>query len=67
MRVLSMIAAAYAGSTSTSLGLDGMSQSIGTPGPQRYKVRMEELVAERALIVKKLKKAFGSKFTFGTV
>ncbi len=67
MRVLSMIAAAYAGATSTSLGLDGMSQSVGTPGPQRYKQRMEELTAERALIVKKLKKSYGSKFVVGTV
>jgi hypothetical protein len=67
MRVLSMIAAAYAGATSTSLGLDGMSQSVGTPGPNRYQVRMGELEKERALCVKKLKKQFGASFVVGTV
>jgi hypothetical protein len=67
MRVLSMIAAAYAGVTSTSLGIDGLSQGMGSPGPTRYKQRMDELTAERALIVKKLKKTFGTKFVVGTV
>jgi hypothetical protein len=67
MQVLSMIAAAYAGATSTSLGIDGMSQSIGSPGPNRYAKRMEELQAQRALIVRKLKKSYASKFVVGTV
>jgi hypothetical protein len=67
MRVLSMIAAAYASFQSTSLGIDGMSQSVSTPGPQRFKIRMDELAAERKLLVNKLKKAFGSKFVVGTI
>jgi hypothetical protein len=68
MRVLSMIAAAYAVVTSTSLGLDGMSQSLSTPGPQRYKIRIEELEKERALCVRKLKKLFGGgSFVVGTI
>ena len=67
MHVLSMIAAAYAAYTSTSLGVDGLSQSVGTSGPQRYQVRMEELKAERALCVKKLKKSYGSKFVVGNI
>lgn len=67
MRVLSIIAAAYAGSTSTSLGMDGMSQSVSTPGPQRYAVRIEELKADRALYTKKIKKNLGLKVFSGTV
>jgi hypothetical protein len=67
MRVLSQIAAAYAMWSSTSLGLDGMSQSVSTPGPQRFKVRMEELEKDRALMVRKIKKMFGGKFVVGTI
>lgn len=67
MKVLSMLAATNARATSTSLGIDGLSQSVGTPGPQLYKVRMDELAAERALLVRKLKKVFGSKFVVGEI
>lgn len=67
MRVLSMIAAAYAAWQSTSLGMDGMSQSISTPGPMRFKQRMEELEKERTLSVKKLKKVYGGSFPTGTI
>lgn len=67
MRVLSQIAAAYAGSTSVSLGLDGMSQSIGTPGPQRYQVRMQELADDKKVMIKKLKKLFGTAWVVDTV
>lgn len=67
MQVLSQVAAAYAGQQSTSLGLDGMSQSVSTPGPNRYAKRMEELQAQRALLVKKLKKSYASKIIVGTV
>jgi len=67
MRVLGQIAAAYALFTSTSLGIDGMSQSVSTPGPQRFAVRMEELKADRALYVKKIKKIVGTKLVVGTV
>lgn len=67
MRVLSMIGAAYANFTSVSLGIDGMSQSVGTAGPQRYKQRMDELTAERALLVRKLKKLGGGGILVGTI
>jgi hypothetical protein len=67
MRVLSQIAAAYAYISSASLGIDGMSQSVSTPGPQRFKIRMDELKEERTLLVKKLKKYGGSKIFTGTV
>lgn len=67
MQVLSQIAAAYAMVQSTSLGLDGMSQSVSTPGPQRFAKRMEELQAQRTLLVKKLRKSYGQKIVVGTV
>lgn len=67
MRVLSQLAAAYAYLQSASLGIDGMSQSVSTPGPQRFKIRMDELKEERALLVKKLKKYGGSKIFTGSV
>lgn len=67
IKVLSQLAATNARATSTSLGLDGLSQSVGTPGPQIYKQRIDELTAERALLVKKLKKIFGSKFVVGEI
>lgn len=67
MQVLSQIAAAYAGQTSTSLGIDGMSQSVSTPGPNRYQVRMQELKDQRALLVRKIKKSYGGKFVVGTI
>lgn len=67
MNVLSQIAAASSGQTSVSLGIDGMSQSVGMPGPERYRTRMEELGQRRKLIVKKLRKMFGTSFVAGTV
>lgn len=67
MRVLSQIAAAYAYLQSASLGIDGMSQSVSTPGPQRFKIRMDELKEERQLLVRKLKKYGGSKIFSSSV
>lgn len=67
MRTLSQIAAAYAHATSVSLGLDGMSQSVGTPGPARYQVRMGELEKERDLLVRKIKKRYSTKLIVSDV
>lgn len=67
MEVLSMLATTYARNTSTSLGIDGMSQSIGTPGPQLFRVRMEELGDKRQRLVGKLKAMYGTKLFSGNV
>lgn len=67
MKILSQLAATYAGVTTTSLGIDGLSQSIGTPGPQIFKIRMQELGEERALLVRKLKVLFGQTMFSGNV
>lgn len=67
MRILSMLAATYAGANSSSLSIDGMSQSISTPGPAVFKTRLEELAAERKMLVKKVKKLFQSNFVVGNI
>lgn len=55
MEVLSMLAATYAKSTGHSIGIDALSQSISTPGPQLFKIRLDELAAKRQFLVNKLK------------
>ena len=67
MQVLSQLAAAFSHATSTSLGIDGLSQSVSGPGPNRYTVRMKELQDQRNLLVRKLKKLFGTGIVVGTV
>lgn len=61
MEILSMLATTYAKVQSTSLGIDGLSQSVSTPGPQIFKVRLEELEKKRDLLRKKLKGMFSKK------
>lgn len=67
MEVLSMLAATYARVTSHSLGIDAYSQSVGTPGPQLFKTRMDELEAKRTRLLKKLKANYGFKIFSGTL
>lgn len=59
MEVLGSLAATYAGNTSHSLGIDGMSQSVSTPGGQIYGPRMEELAAKRKKLAKQIKSEMG--------
>lgn len=59
IEVLSSLGATYARSTSYSLGIDGMSQSVGTPGPQIFAQRIQELTARKEMLVKKIKSLFG--------
>lgn len=61
MDILSMLAVTFARTNSHSLGLDGLSQSISTPGPQLFAVRLEELEKKKAILIKKLKTAMGKK------
>ena len=67
MRVLSLIASTYARVNSASLGIDGLSQSIGGPGGQLFATRMQELAVQRKLLVGKLKKMMGSGIISGSV
>lgn len=59
--ILSMLATTYAKTQSHSLGVDGLSQSHSSPGPQIFKQRLDELIARRALLVKKIKSMVGRK------
>lgn len=67
MEVLSMLALTYARTNSHSLGIDGLSQSVSTPGPQIFKVRLDELEERRKRIEKKIKAIFGYKIFSGTL
>ena len=46
-----------------SIGLDGMSQSVGTAGPQWLAGRMNELIAERDRLVQQLKTHYATDMT----
>lgn len=61
MEVLSMLAATFGGATSHSLGYDGISQSVSTPGPQVFTTRIQELETKRQALVGKLKARYGFK------
>lgn len=67
LKVLSMLAATYAKSSSHSLGIDGMSQSISTPGPQLFATRIQELEEQKKRIIGKLKAMMGLKLFSGNV
>lgn len=61
IEVLGRLAATYARSTSHSLGIDALSQSISSPGPQIFVQRITELTEKRKMILGKLKAMFGLK------
>jgi len=67
INILSMLAATWARVTSTSLGLDGMSQAISVPGPQIWTVRIGELKERRDELMKKIRKLFGQLWNVGDV
>jgi hypothetical protein len=67
MEILSALASTYARSTSHSLGIDGLSQSVSTPGPQLFKTRYEELEAKRKSLVKKLRTQYALNLFSGNV
>jgi hypothetical protein len=67
MEVLSSLATTYARSNSTSLGIDGLSQSVSTSGAEIYKQRMEELSQKRHWILGRLQAAFNMSFIVGNV
>lgn len=62
MEVLSQLASTYGRSQGSSLGIDGMSQSVSTPGPEIFTPRMKDLAAKRATLTGKLKNMYHLKF-----
>jgi hypothetical protein len=55
MEILSMLAATNAKSQGSSLSIDGLSQSVSTPGPEVYTRRLKDLAEKRHMLTKKLK------------
>jgi len=62
MEVLSQLASTYGRSNGSSLGIDGMSQSVSTPGPEIFTPRLKDLAAKRATLIGKLKNLYHLKF-----
>lgn len=67
MDVLSQLGVTYARTQSHSLNIDGLGQSVSTPGGQIFQVRLQELQARREKLEKKIKAMFGRKIYFGHV
>lgn len=67
MNILSMLAATYGRSNSTSLGIDGMSQSISTPGPNLWTARSKDLDDKKKKLVSRIKTIFGLKMFSGNI
>ena len=53
--------------SSTSLGIDSLSQSISTGGTSVYANRIKDLEAKKATLMSKFKALSGKKFAMGTV
>lgn len=67
MDILSQLATTYARVSSFSQGIDGMSQSMSTPGPQIFAVRIGEIEKKLGAIRGKIKSQFGHKIFAGTL
>jgi len=67
VEILSQLALSFARANSQSLGIDGLSQSVSTPGPQIFKGRIDELEEKMKAIGKKVKALFGFKIYSGTI
>ena len=65
--ILSLLATTYSRSNSTSLGIDGLSQSISTPGMDIYKTRMAELSEKRKWILGRIQAATNTSFVVDNV
>lgn len=65
--ILSALAATYGRSTSHSLGIDGLSQSVSTPGPDIFTKRINDLMEKQKKLTKKLKTHYGLNLFSGTI
>lgn len=52
---------------SQSIGIDGMSQSISTAGPQIYSTRIKMLEEKKAKLLSKFRSIYGQKWVMGNV
>ncbi len=67
MEILSMLATTYSRSTSTSLGIDGLSQSISTPGPDLFETRLKYLGDKRGWLMRKIQRLYNLGLTVDNV
>lgn len=67
IEILGMLGTTYAKSTSYSLGIDGMSQSISGPGPNLFQVRITMLQEKYDKLGKRLRGFYGQKIFTDTI
>jgi len=67
MEILSVLGATYGRSSGASISMDGISESVSSPGPNIFQVRISELNDKRKNIVQKLRSAYGLKFISSNV
>ncbi len=67
INILSMLAPTYGKSSGSSLSIDGLSQSVSTPGPEIFNLRITELKEKRDTLVRKLKSKSGQSLFSGNV
>jgi hypothetical protein len=65
--VLALLATTNARNSSHSVGMDGISQSISTPGPQIYDARITLLTAQKEMLVNKIRTMYGTKLFTGVM
>jgi hypothetical protein len=61
IETLSLLATTDADANSRSIGIDGMSQSVSSAGPQKYQARIEVLTAKKQMLIDKFKGRFALK------
>ena len=61
IETLSLLATTDADANSRSIGIDGMSQSVSSAGPQKYQARIEVLMQKKQMLIDKYKTRFALK------
>ena len=67
MEILSVLASTYSRSTSTSLGIDGLSQGISSPGADIFTVRLTQLAEKRLWLRGRIQAALWASFIVDNV
>jgi len=65
--ILALLATTNARNSSHSIGVDGLSQSISTPGPQIYDTRITMLMERKQTLINKLRALYGQKLFTGVI
>lgn len=67
MEILALLATTNARNSSHSVGMDGISQSVSTPGPQIYDARIDLLKEKREMLTGRVRSMFGTKMFTGVL